>query len=104
MPSLSSWAIRAPWPNVANGNLPSSACACLIDPAFGSVAIVSTNGVCAGKYDSSVVTGLADLDELDPQPTSAKAASTRTGITRRIPQRNGDQKTGAAGAGRRASG
>ena len=44
--------------------------------AFGSVANVSTNGVSAGKYDNSVVTGFCFGLELElPQPTSTAVAT-----------------------------
>src|ERR1019366_1946072 len=87
MPSASSRPINAVTANLAIGNLPSSACACLIEEAFGFVAIVITNGVWAGENDGE------DCSEQDP-------AAHRNGdylrVTRLTTHRLTETRTGTA--------
>ena len=77
MPSFCSWAISAALPKLARGSRCSSCFSCAAAAALGLVAIVITNGVCAGKYDSEVPSGSGeDPLELDPHPArTAPAAS-----------------------------
>ena len=78
--SLSSAAI----PNWASGNRATKPLAFCHAVPFGSVASTPTNGDPAGKYESSLLRGLLDDDEKEPQPASAEAASTTDTRIRRV--------------------